>query len=259
LTEARGANPNPNPKFELFGQVRSFNWNEFADGEELLEESGALFGVGLRLVPAPLTPVVQGRTQVYFGEVEYDGQTLAGEPLTDTTAYWGAMAEADLLVPAWVAKKRDKSVGVFAGFGGDTWQRELGTENEDSSYTEEWYVLYARAGAGWYLLRDNMVRGHVIAGVKVPVFARNHVDVEDVDGTESLDLEPEGQPGPFVEAGWRWNQITASIFYEYVKFDQSDEETILFGPDSGFGALAVDFYQPESEMHLFGVNVGVVF
>ncbi|MFH0908984.1 MAG: hypothetical protein V1929_09495 [bacterium] len=250
---------NAGPSGGLYLQVKGYQWEEFEGGERLLEESGPLFGIGLRLEPDPLTFSAQGKIEVYAGEVDYDGQTISGDPLNDKTAYSGGIGEIDATVPAWVSKAKSRSFLVFAGAGGHIWQRDLGQENEDIGYTEDWFMVYGRVGVGFYLMQTGMVRGYFSSGVKIPFFTQNQVTVDTGTDIQDVDVEPDARPGPFMELGWRWKKVFAVAFYEYTKLEASEPETVIVTIPEHSGSLAYRLYQPESEVHILGVNVGMYF
>ncbi len=243
----------------LYLQVKGYNWTEYIDGDQVLEESGPLFGIGLRLDPDPLKLSVQGKVEAYFGQVEYDGQTMDGVPLDDETAYVGVLGDLDGVFPAWINAAKSSAILLFGGAGVHVWDRELGQENEDLGYTEGWYMFYGRLGGGFYAIESGVVKGYATAGVKVPFFTQNSITVEDATDEQDVDLEPEGQPGPFIEAGWRWKKYFVNAFYEYTKLDMSDVETILVQFPGTTEAIPWEIYQPESEVHILGVNAGMYF
>lgn len=243
----------------LYLQVKGFNWKEYDGSDQLLEETGPLFGLGLRLDPNPVKLSAQGRIEAYFGQVDYDGQTFDGVPVEDETAYVGVIGDLDASLPAWVDATKSRSILLFAGGGAHTWQRDLGQENEDLGYTEEWIMLYARAGGGFYLSETGTVKAFVAAGVKVPVYTSNSVTVDDGFDSQDVTLEPKGQPGPFVEAGWRWKKYFVNAFYEYIQMDESDPETIDVTIPGLAGTVPFTLFQPESDVHTFGVNAGLYF
>ena len=137
--------------YGLYLQVKGFNWTEYDGSDQLLEESGPLFGIGLRLDPDLYKLSAQGKIEAYFGQVNYDGQTMGGTPVDDETAYVGFFGDLDAALPAWVAASKKESILLFAGGGAHVWQRDLGQVNEDLVYTEEWMMFYARVGGGFYL------------------------------------------------------------------------------------------------------------
>jgi hypothetical protein len=241
---------------EVYVQAENFNWKEFDDGDELLEESGPIFGVGVRLHPSPLQLSAFARAEGYIGDVDYDGQTFAGDPIEDTTEYVGARGDVGLSVPVWINSGKTAGLAVQAGIGGDTWERTLGTENEDTEYTEHWYSLDARVGAALYRVEKGAELGRISAFALLPFLAENEVDIDTGSGTETLNLEPEGEVGLLVEASWRWGRWTATVFYNYQKFGESDTEPVNI--DLGPAELPLEFFQPESERHVIGLNVGAL-
>lgn len=245
--------------YGLYLQVKGFNWTEYDGSDQLLEESGPLFGIGLRLDPDPYKLSAQGKIEAYFGQVNYDGQTMGGTPVDDETAYVGFFGDLDAALPAWVAASKGESILLFAGGGAHIWQRDLGQVNEDLGYTEEWMMFYARAGGGFYLAETGTVKAFVSAGVKVPVYTSNGVTVDDGYDEQDVTLEPKGQPGPFIEAGWRWHKYFVNVFYEYIHMDESDPEEIPVILPGLSSPVPFTLVQPESEVHTYGMNAGMYF
>jgi hypothetical protein len=89
----------------LYGHVENFEWKEFDDdGKQLLKESGPLAGVrGLLDLDTGIGFHLQGMGEVFFGRIDYDGATQAGDPIDSKTKYSGFLAEVDLIVPLKVA------------------------------------------------------------------------------------------------------------------------------------------------------------
>ena len=251
---AQGVQP-----YGVYLQVKGYNWKEYDGGRELLEESGPLFGIGLRVDPNPLRLSFEGKLEAYFGEVSYDGETFDGEPVDDRTAYTGGLGEFDVTFPAWVNAAKSRACLLFAGGGAHVWQRDLGQSNEDLGYTEEWMMFYGRLGGGFYTVEGGRVASYVAGGLKLPFYTSNGVSVEDAETTQDVTLEPKGQPGPFLEAGWCGKKYFANAFYEYIEMDTSDPETITVSPLGGPVDVPFTLYQPESHVHTFGVNVGMYF
>jgi hypothetical protein len=71
-----------------------------------------------------------------------------------------------------------------------------------------------------------------------------------------VNIEPKAQPGPFIEAGWNWGSYFATAFFEYMKFEESDPETIFVAIDDNVRSIPFSFLQPESEVRVIGAEFG---
>ena len=78
-------------RYVLYGSYQDFKWTEEIGGEQLLEESGSLPGIGY------LADGHDKRVRVEFllGEVDYDGQTQDGTPAKSKTNYTMLLFEYD--------------------------------------------------------------------------------------------------------------------------------------------------------------------
>lgn len=212
--------------------IEDFRWREFDGGAQLLEESGVRYslGVGFESPVSPDALTVFGvEGQLYFGNVDYDGQAMNLQtggltPLKNETDYDGLKAEA------WVAQHYPKQGGgaleVFGAAGVDTWTRDLKSTASVTGYTEYWTVFYGAGGVGWraaaYALR---------AGVKLPLIVSEEVTLFNVD------LEPEGSPSLFmrfsttVHDGPR-QSWSVGAYYDGYRFDESDPMRGVFQPES---------------------------
>jgi hypothetical protein len=67
---------------------------------------------------------------------------------------------------------------------------------------------------------------------------------------QDVDLEPGKETSYYAEAGVKYMMFKAVIFYEGLRFSESDAEPI----GGGFAVL-----QPESEADIYGINLGWSF
>jgi hypothetical protein len=241
--EARAAT-----EWMLHAGIEDFRWREFDGGDELLEESGARYSLGIgfesAISPDSLT-VFSGEGKIYFGTVDYDGQACAiltgvCVPSESETNYDGIMAEAR--IARRYPKEGGGAVEVFGAAGIDSWTREIESTAIASGGSEDWTVFYGRAGVGWrtgsYALRG---------GVKLPFIVDESTDF-------GVDLEPEGTASLFLsfsatvhdspQQSW-----AISLFYDSYRFDESDHVLVW----TNFGLLEV--WQPESRQDVLGLQV----
>jgi len=246
------AGEEPASSFKHGIQVRYeyFEWREFGlNDEQLLKESGYRVGVqwdtrSLREIP----PDWSARLLLYLGDVDYDGQTQAGEPIQSTTGYYGAQGEGSLHVPMYV--RETLSIAPFAGLGAHSWIRQLDNTGgfSDTGYDEWWISLYGQGGIG---VRWTLPRGEWFgrAGLRYPFWNRAEYDFTLPDGTSDIDVEPGNDVSLFADLGYAWKNYLFSVFVEENNYKKSD--TVTTG--------AFNVYQPKSEQQSVGVQFGVAF
>jgi len=240
-------------EFEAYAATAYFTWEEYDNGERLLEETGPLFGAGGKLrVPVRGRLAADFRGEVFGGRVDYDGQTWDGDPVTTDTDYVGVKLEADL---GWDLIASEKTVfAPFAGLGARIWERELRNtlywdESEQETqvavgYNEYWQNYYARLGFDASHAFSDRVSAFAAAALKLPIDTENEVDLTD---SLTLELEPGNRYAAYAELGASIGRLRVSLFYEGLRFSESD-------PEYGYNDLW--FIQPESEADIFGINAG---
>lgn len=228
--------------------VEDFRWREFDGGTRLLEESGARYSLGIGL-ESPVSPdaltVFGAEGKLYFGTVDYDGQAcniLTGicVPSASETDYNGLMGEA------WIARRHSRAGGgafeVFGAMGIDAWTREIRSTAAASGGSEDWSVLYGRAGAGWrtgsYALR---------AGLKLPLAVKESTDF-------GVDLEPKGRASLFFDFTGNVHESARQswaigAFYDSYRFAESDH--VIVSTNIGL----VEIWQPESHQDVLGLRL----
>lgn len=232
-------------------QFQQFHWEESLDGEgKVLDEDGPLFGFDLGFTtPMNAAWALDGRVGLFAGEVDYDGQTQAGDPAETTTEYFGMSGEAS----ARFTGKDHAGVDVdpFAGLGLRSWVRGIGTsEGDGRGYDEYWTMFYARTGLRAEGPLQGAFRWFGIAALRFPIYSENtvEIDFEDIPD-EEVALEPGRQLTFDAEIGITNDRWTASLSYEQQKFDESDTEEA--------GPLLL--FQPESEGYIASLNIGLIF
>ncbi len=229
-------------KYDIYLQVHSFTWKEFTNGNELLEESGPIYALGGMAMLENNSLTFRARGELFAGSITYDGQTQGGTPVETDTDYVGLKLEGDA---GWKKRVEDKaSIEPFVGIGVRIWDRDIqGTDNA-TGVNEKWSSIYARLGLRGDSALSDKLTVFAEGGVKFPVYNTNRVDLHDVT------LEPKRKASGFAEVGLKWKRLKASVFYEGLRFDESDVEPIG-------GGLGV--FQPESKADIFGLNVGHSF
>ncbi len=240
----------------LYGFAQQFEWKESFDGKEFLKESGPLFGVGgelgLRLA-APLW--LQGRGEVFFGDVDYDGaiMTSRGEliPYKSTTQYAGIKGEGHMAFRFPLS--RDLYVKPYVGLGLRVWRRTLDTAISDTyigewGYVEDWMTMYGilGCGGGIALGRNEELFGRVEG--RLPISNSMTADLTNVGGPSDVELKPGRRASIYLEGGFNATPITLSLFIETLTFSESPL-------DNKYQAA----FQPESNSTMIGAKFGLAF
>jgi len=236
----------------LYGLVESFDWRETVKGQELVKETGPLFGlggdVGLGITE---TVWIEFNGEFFLGDVDYDGFLQGPQGLTPAkskTSYVGVKGSADLALKIPITQ--DVYVKPYAGIGVRAWRRDLDKSLSDSEvgeygYTETWASVYGLlgVGAGVRLHQDCEIFGNF--AVKLPVYNQERVDLSANGGPSDIELKPGKEVSICAEGGLNYKWLTASVFAETLKFSQSDVV------DGG--------YQPDSKATIVGAKLGLHF
>lgn len=218
-----------------FGTER-FLWEEYADGRRLLQESGLRHFVGLEIEGQTSAGWgADARGRFYLGEVAYDGETWAGDPLQSDTGYAGYQLEAGL-VPVQDAD----GVSLRTAVGLDNWWRVLGdTALADGTpvmgYEEHYTLFYGavevhyRDAAGWALG----------LGTRLPLWTNEAVNI----GGWRVSLEPEGRlsvrAGLEVAIDKRWD---LRLDYDSYSLGASDPRDGVYQPEIRQETLAASLH-----------------
>jgi hypothetical protein len=241
-------------EFTLYGAVESFAWKEFDDsGARVVKESGPLFGIGLAYsheFEDRITVTPKG--EIFFGSVDYDGQTQTGVPVMSTVGYFGFTFDGDLSMKFNVTQRF--SLEPFGGLGLRWWIRDIedGTTSTGavaSGYTEGWTTLYGRLGVRGGIDVSQQTVMFFEAGVKLPFFNENTAYLSDAGLGPDVTMHPGRQASFFAEAGTKISRVKASLFYDSMRFSKS----------AGVVSGAYVYWQPKSTADVYGIKVGVVF
>ena len=222
-----------------------FTWQEYNSGKSILKESGPLIAGGLLYgVITPSSATVRGKTELFGGNIDYDGQTQSGTTVVETNvSYFGGRQEIDL---GYRFNSGDLRLEPFAGVGYRWWLRDLHSSAVASGYTEFWQTGYGRFGARGNFKTPSGIVVHAEGGMKYPFYNGNSVDFTDVG---VVTVQPGAMWSGFAEAGVTWRRLKISLFYEGFRFSQSSEVSV--------GTYNV--LQPDSRSDIFGLSLGLAF
>jgi len=251
--------------FDVYATVENFTWKEFnTTGSQLVKEDGTLGGIGftyhgiLGEKGAALT--IQPRVELLWGTVDYNGQacTSSGtcEAYTDKTGYFGGKFELDL------GGKFGTTVAVepFGGIGAKSWWRDLKdgwtlSGQPVRGYTEHWLTVYGRLGLRSEIKLSENSKIFIEAVAKLPISNDNTAYLTDAGYADDPTLHPGKKTSYAAEAGVKFHVLKVSVFYDSMRFKQSD--TVYFFDPMAGGVVSI--YQPRSEADMYGVKVGASF
>ncbi|MEJ2157452.1 MAG: hypothetical protein P8X96_19145 [Desulfobacteraceae bacterium] len=235
---------------DLYLKVESYTWKEFDNGEELLEETGPIFGLGFsNRSNIGRWFVLSEKIELFTGTVDYDGETQSGTPATTESGYFGYLLEMNF--GGKIVSREKFSLEPFVGLGFRWWKRSLHDANTAYGYVygyeEEWSSIYTRLGLHTESQVSERFKLFAQAGIKYPIHNRNEAKLSRF-GIEDVTLEPKSELSYFADAGFKTGHFMLSFYYEGMRFDESDL-------DDTYGAIL----QPESEGDIFGVKIGFAF
>ncbi|BDV42001.1 hypothetical protein GURASL_09240 [Geotalea uraniireducens] len=229
-------------ELSLYPSIQYFTWEEFDRADSrIVKEEGPLYGLGVAMKAdlASKVLLLTGKTEIFGGEVKYDGATLAGAPVRSNVDYVGINAALDL---GYRLQAHNLSLEPFAGLGYRWWHREIQATVISSTTTEEWDILSLRLGARGECRLSPAARLFIAGGAKYPWFNRN---VANPDGGSDETFHPGRKWSAFAEAGGQFGRIRPAFFYEGFRFGDS--------PTVG------SFYQPRTNADIVGISVGFAF
>lgn len=231
----------------LSGQY--FTWEEYDGGRRLLKESGPLVSGGLVVRAEPPSNLsLQGKLEVFGGEVGYNGETMPPNPvpLRTSVSYLGTREELDLGYRLTFDRLR---LIPFAGTGYRWWMRDLHDATDASGrpttgYTEWWRTWYSRLGGRVGCDLPSEVTLSAEGGAKYPFYVSNSTDFAGL-GT----FRPGARWSAFAEAGIGYRQLRVNLSYEGFRFGASPLK------QSG----GIYYLQPASSSDIFGLSLGWSF
>lgn len=224
-----------------YTRVDYFHWNERSDGQDFVNEDGALVTLGYlhRWGVQRIRGELFGATVNYDGYAQFDDGTL--EPLKNKTKYLGLRGEYDLLFEPdfW------PQVAFFTGIGTRFWIRDLPdgrTAQGDGvmGYQETWWTIYPYIGIE---KRRNLASGfELFSSGRIGFTA---VTYQFASLADSGALYPRPDLMGQVECGVRSEHLVLSGYFEAMGWRES--------------AVVRGMLQPASHMITVGLKAGFNF
>lgn len=240
--------------------VVDFSYKEFDAWDELFDrEDGLVPGITFGLLREWRGLSFVGRFSHHGGEVDYDGHTQSGIPITTAT-------EAQF-TSVWFQAERPRrtatgrNYAIYAGLGYNRWVRDIQSTRTSNGLfvqglleTYSWWT--AAAGGRMSLHRSGPVEWEVDARLFHAVDAE--VDVDSHGLFDRVTLEPKERPGFRIAFPWHYARSDGLSFVvepwmEYFEFGESDRKTLRVG-----GAPVGTAVEPRSETRNLGLSAGFV-
>jgi hypothetical protein len=228
-----------------------YRWKEFGDtGDELLTESGLLFGLGLRprvSFGSSMRFFLDAEFEYWFGSVDYAGftqdQNGVRTPYTTTTVYGGIDFSLKAGYKFPVAKSFDLTPA--AGFGYQYWNRNL-DNGGIHGYDEQYSVFLLDLGVTGLYQFSRSSQGYLTLLLEMPVSISESIDLASrgQGGPANISLSPGVNPAFQVRLGGSFYRVFVEGFFRTWTLSKSSE-------DQGY-------YQPESTQKKFGLRLGYV-
>jgi len=247
-------------EFSAYHSLSSFNWKEYSEGRELLEEQGAIFALGAAVTTDLLKTeagylTLRGNAELFGGKVSYDGQTQPPNslPVKTDVIYFGSREEMSL---GWSLPVSSVLVEPFAGIGHRWWLRDLQDSAATSGsgatvpvhgYTEDWQTVYSKLGVDIdYVLNERWQLFWEFGG-KYPFYNTNTLQIVDLG---DVTIRPEGRWSYFGEIGARYKKFRMGFFYDSYRTGESSAVRI---------SSTTAIMQPQSKEDVFGARFSWCF
>jgi len=188
-------------RFNISLGAQYFEWAEFDGSSQLLKETGPryILSTGFDNYNRTSTGRLNGiEAAYYFGDVDYDGGTWGGEPVTSEVQYNGWAIDG-MLGHRWANRFNRNSWDALIGVRYEDWDRDIqDSQLSDGTpvfgYEENWKVFYLKLGAGWNH-RGRTTFHHLRGGINQPLWTEETIDFFG----SKVELSPGKEVGWFIE------------------------------------------------------------
>lgn len=225
----------------LYPLVEDHAWEEHSLGVRTNDESGQLYGAGATAAFESGASVYRLKGEYFQGTLDSRGVS-AGVSWATEADVLGFRLEGDV---GWRLRSGAFSFVPNLGFGYRWWRRDYQSSATVIGLKEEWQTGNVKVGALAEYEAGRSAVLHLEAAARYGVFAGNRITYNGARVT----MRPGGRVTPYAEAGLRIGILKGSVYYERLRFDESD-------PVSAPGAVLV---QPETAADIYGARVGLSF
>lgn len=244
--------------FQFDFRISYFDYKEDLPAPLKSTESGWLPGFVIGWTRAK-PGAVYARTflELSSGDVEYDGTTQTGRPIT----YSGSnqllfRVEGNI---GYTLGLGSLLVSPYTGYGYRYWKRGDSDVVDSVAFVREDYEwMYIPVGLRAIIPAGERVSIEPNGGARFMFWGRMTAYLSDFGYSSDPTFDLGNKPGYFVEIPIRYRMdrgwsLVLTPFYEYSAIGQSDIESVRRGP------FIDSFYEPSSRTHQFGINIGAGF
>ncbi|GMR18684.1 MAG: hypothetical protein BMS9Abin33_1117 [Gammaproteobacteria bacterium] len=229
-----------------------FGYKEFDDNGVLLDrEDGIIpgviagFGVGQR------NWRIENNLFYKYGEVDYDGQTQSGIPLTTRTTE--EIFDLEVQAEYWGIGSANQGIAIYTGTGYHYWGRDIksGTASDGSPVTgffetyEWWHVFVGAKGIYYHRARHSL-------GVDLRVSIMRNATLQVDLGSQKINLDLGEKPGWRLGFPWTYkvDSELSLVFEPYIeRWELGRSNNVIVGP--------FIIWEPRSETRNYGMNFKV--
>ncbi len=255
-TQADISQTNQILSLRLYGLAEQLELKGYLGGQQLLKESGPLYGAGgefkLRLLSVLW---LEGLAEYFFGDIDCKGDIPLPNNRSLTykseTEHQGLKFElnAALLFPlnSYLYLK------PYGGVGTHLWRRTFDTKLLEKyidwdEYIGDWFTLYWTIGCegGIALAPGTTLFGKF--AVQIPIDYSVTIETSSKYKSSDVKLKPGKSTSYYVECGLNIKYFTLSAFYETIIFSISSSDNDYYS-----------FFLPKTDASLVGAKLGLVF
>lgn len=236
--------------YGLGPSLQYFHYQEESQGRVLNEETGWLPGVRADLERRAGGWFMRAAIEHHQGEVDYDGESNIGTPLTTTSD----AAISDLILDlGGILPQETGELRWFAGAGYHRWLREIASTSSVSGVDETYRWPYWHVGAEYRWDDDSHRSWSASFRVRQPVASEVKVDFRGLYDTIELPLGE--RPGVRLQLGRSWalpsgHVLRAEGWLDYSRIGRGPSRDLLRN-----GAPAGTVFEPDSDTWMLGLSL----
>jgi len=237
--------------------VMDFDFREYASGDRLVREHGALYGLAGGVRSSRDALMLEAELSWFGNDVRYDGQTQAGASLrtrTDERILDG------LGRIGWRFRRQERlQYQLFGGLGYRRWDRDIQSTPAADGVRETYTWWYALLGGRGLYHVDRHTTWLAEAQLLRPLDPR--LEVEFKGGPDDARLDLGSEPGLRLSLAWRheaaagW-RLEIMPFYTAWDIGRSEDQALKQN-----GVVIGRVFEPRSETRNYGIlaSLGIAF
>ena len=247
--------------------VMDFDFSEYDESGELLNEKGLMYGAKLEFGTAIRnTPLwFSAKGQAITGKVKYDGRTQNGVPHQTTTneLIYDWSFQVGRIYQSW--RSHDYAT-IYAGLGFHQWVRDIDTKMNPITQErviglyERYIWFYANVGARGFLFRT--AKSHMMVELNLLRTIKPIMDVSFRGAYDEARLSLGEHYGAKISLPFRYEitrtfQVYTELFFEAWDLGQSETITPTKNGVVDKDDIAGGLSEPRSTSRFKGIEIGV--